>query len=71
VPIHPNGDSQIEMAKRAIGKFRFHKPAIGAGALQETRAHSDDLAAEKARGIDQMRAMREHEILLEIGLGIA
>src|SRR5439155_25078207 len=63
VPVHAHGTRQIEMAKRAVGELGFDEPAIGAEAFVEAGADGRYLAAQEARRVDQVRAMRQHEIL--------
>src|SRR5262245_53215007 len=59
------------MAECAIGEARLDEPAMGAELLGEARLDLRDLAAEIARGVDEMAAMGEHIVAPEIRLGIA
>ena len=54
-----------------LAKSTSDEPAVGAEALGEPASHLDDLAAEEARGVDQMAAMRQHVVAAQVGLGIA
>ena len=59
------------MAKRTVGELYIDKPAMGIKAFEMTCPHPDNLAAKKTCRVDQMAAMRQHVILLQIGLGVA
>src|SRR5690348_8204713 len=70
VPVHAYRHGQVEMAEGAAGEADVDEPAPGAEAMAEPRLDLDDLAAEEPRDIEEMAAMGEHVILLEVGLRI-
>ena len=71
VPVHPHGDGQVEMPDRAVGELDLDEPAEGAEALAQPRAHRDDLAAEEACRVDEVAAVRQHEVAAPVGLRVA
>src|SRR5262249_10766449 len=70
-----HGDCQVEVPEAAVGEIDGDKPAVRAEALEETGANGLDLAAEEAGRIDEMAAVRQHEVTplvrLRIALGLA
>ena len=45
MPIHADGDGQVEMAQSSIGEGNIDKPAIGTEALAEARIDLGDFVA--------------------------
>jgi len=52
-----NGNDQVQMAQRTVGKFCFDKPAMSAKVLPQTRPHRRNFPAEKPGGVHQMAAV--------------
>ena len=50
------------MADRAIGKRDVDEPAIGAEFFRQPGADLDKIAGQEARRVDEVAAMRQHEI---------
>src|SRR5207253_3812780 len=65
-----HGNGQIEVAQTAVGEIDAHKPAGGAEPLQQTGLDRLDLAPEKASAVEQVTAVRQHEIAALVRLRI-
>ena len=71
MPVHADSHGQIKMPQATVGVLNIDKPAIGTKLCTEPSIDRYDLAAKITRCIDQMTAVRQHKVLLLVGLGIA
>src|SRR5262245_4253123 len=66
-----NRHDQIQMAYAPIGELHRYEPARTVEFRDVARLNLHDLAAEEARGVDQVTAVGEHVIAPAVGLGVA
>src|SRR5262249_16954870 len=60
--VAPHRDGQIEVAKAAVGKIHGDEPGVCSKPFQKTGTNRFDFTSQESRRIDQMAAMRQHEI---------
>ena len=70
VPVHADGNSQIEVAKCAVVKRNVDEPAIRAEAFGKPRLHLQDFSTKVARSVEQVTAVSQHVVLQQVGLWI-
>ncbi|HEY5704928.1 MAG TPA: hypothetical protein VIS96_05075 [Terrimicrobiaceae bacterium] len=71
VPFHAHGESEIEVAVRAICELHRDEPTTSAKLLLVFRPDGEDLAAKKTRGIHQMAAMPKEVVREFIRFGVS
>ena len=59
VPVHAYRHREIEMPNAAIGELGVDKPAVGTELFDEPGLNADDVATQKASGIDEVAGVAQ------------